>query len=129
VDVQQAITLANRLGDPALRFSSRFHLTAMNYQEVDLASVDATLGEMDHLSEQIGLPNERWQLALLTTGRLLLDGRADDAEAANERALELGNASGSPDARASAVCSPHQTTPRTLDDRRLFKISRRTRPS
>lgn len=98
VDVQQAITLANRLGDPALRFSSRFHLTAMNYQEVDLASVDATLGEMDHLSEQIGLPNERWQLALLTTGRLLLDGRADDAEAANERALELGNASGSPDA-------------------------------
>ncbi len=97
-EVQRAVTLADHLGDPALRFRSRFQLVSISYQEGDLTSVDETLGELEHLTEHIGLPTPRWQLALLRTGRLLLDGRADEAEAANERALELGNAVGSPDA-------------------------------
>lgn len=97
-EAQRAVTLADHLGDPVLRFRSRHQLPLIDYQRVDLASVDETLGELEHLSDQIGLPKPRWQLTLLTTGRLLLAGRDDDAEAANERALELGNTAGHPDA-------------------------------
>jgi class 3 adenylate cyclase/tetratricopeptide (TPR) repeat protein len=97
-EVQRAVTLADGLGDPALRFQSRFHLTSIRYAEGDLASVDTTVAELEQLADEIGLPNSRWQLALARTGRLLLSGRADEAEVANERALELGNAAGAPDA-------------------------------
>jgi tetratricopeptide (TPR) repeat protein len=44
------------------------------------------------------LPYIRWQHATLVVGRLLLAGRADQAETANERALEIGTSAGAPEA-------------------------------
>ncbi len=67
-----------------------------------MLGADAVLAEMEALTEQIGLPFQRWQLALLATGRLLLAGHADEAEAANERALELGIAASASPTRFGA---------------------------
>jgi class 3 adenylate cyclase/tetratricopeptide (TPR) repeat protein len=97
-DVERAVALADQIGDPALRFDTRYSLVWVRYQQYDLAGADAVISELKAITEQIGLPHHRWRVATLVTGRLLLAGRADEADAANEHALELGTAAGAPDA-------------------------------
>jgi len=68
------------------------------YQRADLAAADNLLTEMENLAEAVGLPHQRWQVALSRVGRTLLAGDANEAETANEQTLELGSAAGAPEA-------------------------------
>jgi class 3 adenylate cyclase/tetratricopeptide (TPR) repeat protein len=97
-DVERAVALADRIGDPVLRVDTRDRLIWARYQQCDLAAADAVIAERKAITEQIGLLNRQWNLATCVTSRLLLAGRADEAEAANEYALELGTAAGAPEA-------------------------------
>ncbi len=97
-EVERAVRMSDEIGDPVLRARIRIQLTWARYQQVDLAGADTVFGELEALTAMIGLPYQRWQVAMLATGRLLLAGQAAHADAANEHALELGLAVASPDA-------------------------------
>jgi tetratricopeptide (TPR) repeat protein len=93
-DVETAVRFADRIGDPELRARIRRQLLWARYERADIVAVDAALAESAALTEMVGLPYQRWQHAQAVTGRLLLGGHVDQAETANERALELGTAAG-----------------------------------
>ena len=97
-DTARALTMADRIDDPVLRVRIVEQIVWARYQQADVVGADIMLAEMEALNETIGLPFQRWRLATLVTGRLLLAGRFDDAETANERALELGAAAGANEA-------------------------------
>jgi class 3 adenylate cyclase/tetratricopeptide (TPR) repeat protein len=97
-DLERMVAMADRIGDPVPRARLRFHMMWARYQQADIAGTDTVLTEIEGLAEMVGLPWERWQLALLVTGRLLLGGHSDQAETANNEALELGLAANAPDA-------------------------------
>ncbi len=100
-DTEHAVAMADRIGDPVLRARIRYPMMWAQYQQADLTRADTVLTEMEALTEMVGLPHQRWQVALVTIGRSLLAGHADDAENANETALELGTAAGAPEALGS----------------------------
>ncbi|MGO9875721.1 MAG: ATP-binding protein [Acidimicrobiia bacterium] len=100
-DVERAVAIADRLGDPYLRCTTRFPLIWARYQRADLAGARTAIDDMATLADQLGLPNERWLVAQARTGGLLLAGHADDAEQANEHALELGISAGTDTALAT----------------------------
>ncbi len=93
-DVERAVAIADRLGDPYLRCTIRFPLIWARYQRADLAGARTAIDDMATLADQLGLPNELWMVAIARTGGLLLAGHADDAEQANQHALELGISAG-----------------------------------
>jgi class 3 adenylate cyclase/tetratricopeptide (TPR) repeat protein len=97
-DLERAVALADRTGDPTLRARSRFNLVWAYYQRCDMPGVDAVVMEIERIAEQVGMPHQQWQLTLLLSARSLLLGNADEADAANERALQLGTAAAREDA-------------------------------
>src|SRR5262249_46968660 len=97
-DLEHTVTLADRIGDPVLQCRARYELVWARYQQCDVAAANAIVAEVEKLVERVGLPAEQWRLVQLHTGQLLLAGRAEEAEVANERALEIGSAVGLPDA-------------------------------
>lgn len=99
-DIEAAVTIADRIGDPILRSRIRKALIWTRHERADIPGADAVLAQIAALTETVGLPYQRWDHAQLVIGRLLLAGNVDDAEPANERALELGNIAGAPDALA-----------------------------
>jgi hypothetical protein len=117
-DVEEAVAIADRTGDPVLRVRIRVHLAWARYQLCDLAGADAVLAEMRSLSETVGLPRVRYHVEQLLAGRLLLAGQADDAEVLNEQALALGMAIGAPEAMGSygAVLSRVRQVQGRLDE-------------
>jgi tetratricopeptide (TPR) repeat protein len=99
-DIERAVAIADRLGDPYLRCTTRLPLIWARYQRADLAGARTAIDDMATLADQLGLPNELWMVAIARTGGLLLAGHADDAEQANQHALELGTAAGKDEALA-----------------------------
>jgi class 3 adenylate cyclase/tetratricopeptide (TPR) repeat protein len=97
-DVERAVAIADRIGDPVLRSEIRERLIEVRYQQCDLSGADQVRAELEDVVERVGLPYGRWLLATLTSGRLMLAGRLDEAEAANEKALEIGLAAGASEA-------------------------------
>ena len=89
-DVERAVAIADRLGDPFLRCTIRFPLLWARYQRADLAAARTAIDDMATLADQLRLPHELWMVAIARAGGLLLAGHADDAEQANQHALELG---------------------------------------
>ena len=89
-DVARAGEIADRLGDPELQARIRYHQFRTLCMQTDMPGVDATIDQLGALSKTLGLPHQRWQLALLITGRLLLTGRSAETEAANDETLRLG---------------------------------------
>ncbi len=69
-----------------------------SYERVDIVGADGVLAEIEALTEKVGLPYQRWQHGQYVSGRLLLAGKAFEAETANERLLELGTAADVPQA-------------------------------
>ena len=98
VDVERAVALADGIGDPVLQARTRFILVWDRYQRCDVEGANAIIAESEEITQRAGLPHERWNVALLATGQLLLAGHVDDAEAANEQALQSGTAAAVPDA-------------------------------
>jgi tetratricopeptide (TPR) repeat protein len=99
-DTERALAIADRLGDPVLRIRIRNLMMWARYQQADIAGADAVLSEIQTLTETVGLAYLRYRHAYFVTGRLLLAGRATEAEKANERLLELGTAGDIPEAMA-----------------------------
>jgi tetratricopeptide (TPR) repeat protein len=89
-DFERAGTLADNLADPALRAASRGAIVWSRYQQADIAGVDAVLADFESLTSTLGLPGRDHVLGRFLIGRQLLAGHAGDAEATNERLLELG---------------------------------------
>jgi class 3 adenylate cyclase/tetratricopeptide (TPR) repeat protein len=110
-DIERAVAIADRLGDPYLRCTTRFPLIWARYQHADLAGARTAIHDMAMLADQLGLPNELWTVAIARTGELLLAGNADDAEQAAQHTLELGTRAGRPEALATfggALCLTRQ---------------------
>jgi tetratricopeptide (TPR) repeat protein len=100
-DVERAVAIADRLGDPYLRCTIRFPLLWSRYQRADLAGARTAIDDLATLADQLRLPKELWIVATARTGGLLLAGHADDAEQAAQHALELGISAGRPEALAT----------------------------
>ncbi len=99
-DIERAVAIADRLGDPYLRCTIRYPLTWARYQRADLAGARTAIDDMAMLADQLGLPNELWLAAIARTNGLSLAGHADDAEQANQYTLELGISAGKDEALA-----------------------------
>jgi class 3 adenylate cyclase/tetratricopeptide (TPR) repeat protein len=97
-DVERAVTIADRIGDPVQRFRIWTLLPFVRYQQTDVPGAKAALDVMEALTEELGLPECRFRTMLNVVGQLLLAGRTHDAEVANDRLLELGTAAGRPQA-------------------------------
>jgi tetratricopeptide (TPR) repeat protein len=96
-DAKRAVSIADRSGDPDLRTRARFPMMWVRYQQADVKGLDATLAEMGSIAEGAGLPYARMEHTMFRTGRLLLAGDADGADASNQRMLELGLAAEIPE--------------------------------
>ena len=97
-DIERAVAIADRVNDPVLQARIRPPLIWARYQQADITGAEAVAAELEALTEQVGLPQQHFQHALVVTGGLLRAGRLDEADAANERALELGLAANTPEA-------------------------------
>jgi class 3 adenylate cyclase/tetratricopeptide (TPR) repeat protein len=97
-DLEDAVTMADRIGDPVLRVTVRYRALWSSYQRVDLESADRRMREIQALAEEVGLPQVQYECALATTGRLLFAGDADAAEVSIDAVLKFGTAAGNPDA-------------------------------
>jgi class 3 adenylate cyclase/tetratricopeptide (TPR) repeat protein len=97
-DIERAVAIADRVGDPVLRGRVDNHLVWVRYQQADLAGSQAVTRELEALTEKVGLPHQHWQHALIVTGEMLCAGRLDEADVANERSLELGLTANAPEA-------------------------------
>jgi tetratricopeptide (TPR) repeat protein len=100
-DIERADAIADRLGDPYLRCTTRYPLIWAKYQRADLAGARTAIDDNATLADQLRTPNELWVLELARAGGLLLAGHADDAEEANQHALELAMSAGKPEALAA----------------------------
>jgi tetratricopeptide (TPR) repeat protein len=99
-DIERAVAIADRLGDPYLRCTTRYPLVWARYQHADLAGARTAIDDMATLADQLRLPNELRIVARVRTGGLLLAGHTDDAEIANQQALELSISAGKTEALA-----------------------------
>ncbi len=99
-DLNEAVDVADRVGDPVLRAKARYRAIWGAYQRADLERADRLVHEVEVLADRIGLPAVGYEAALLRTGRHLLAGDVDAAHASNERVLEFATAAGTPEALA-----------------------------
>jgi hypothetical protein len=99
-DVQEAVALADRSGDPASRFQTRFSLLIAVGVSGDFARVDRVLTEMRVILDATPLPFPIWQMGILETALLELSGDLVGAEASAERTMEYGTRTGQPEALA-----------------------------
>ncbi len=97
-DVERAVAIADRVGDPVLQGRINNHLVWVRYQQADIAGAEAVTRELEALTAKVGLPHQYYLHALIVTGRMLCAGRLDEADAANEHALELGLAANTQEA-------------------------------
>ena len=97
-DVSRAVAMADQIGDPVLRARIRFQMVWARYQQADPAGADSVVAEVGDLIEMIGLPYQRWNHAQLVTGGLLRAGLCNEADTANNEALELGMSANAPEA-------------------------------
>ncbi|MGO9875906.1 MAG: ATP-binding protein [Acidimicrobiia bacterium] len=100
-DIESAATMADGIGDPITRARICTPMMWVCYQRADIAGADTVLAKLEALADQVGLPYLRYHAAQFSAGRLLLAGRAGDAETSNERALEFGTAAAIPQSLAA----------------------------
>jgi predicted ATPase/class 3 adenylate cyclase len=93
------VALCDGIGDPALRFHA-YARRSMVLEAGDVSTWDVCLERMAELVEIAPQPSLRWVLLFTRSPRALLAGRIDEAEALADEALQVGTASGEPDARA-----------------------------
>ncbi|HEY3669413.1 MAG TPA: AAA family ATPase, partial [Acidimicrobiia bacterium] len=100
-NLEHAVGLADQLEDLHLQFTTRHYFLTVCYQACDVARAETTVDELEAIKDRSGLPQHRYDTQNTLVGRILLAGRVDDAENANERALEMGTAASAPDAFSS----------------------------
>lgn len=96
VETDEAVALADRLGNPVARIQARFNRVHACMEVGDLAETDRRLDEMEALVGQTGLPYYQWQQLIARSWRLTLSGDLAGAEAAINESLEIGTRIGAP---------------------------------
>jgi tetratricopeptide (TPR) repeat protein len=97
-DTAELITLAESVGDPALRCQAYFLRVRSAMERGDIEEFDRCLAIADQLAVELGQPTLRWTIMWPRVGRVLLAGRIGEAETLSLKSLELGQAAGEPDA-------------------------------
>ncbi|HUQ51715.1 MAG TPA: AAA family ATPase, partial [Gammaproteobacteria bacterium] len=95
---QEALTLADRLGDPVAAFWAAMNRVYAMASSVDRPAAEAALDKASALAERIGQPYLIWQARYVRSLLVLLSGDADEAERIAAEALDVAISSGQPDA-------------------------------
>ncbi len=95
------VALADRIGQPMMRFRARFNRIWSCMEVGDVDEVRRRHEEMRVLETQTGLPYFRWQVLLNEVALSTLEGDLEGAEATNAEALEIGSRIGAPEAFAA----------------------------
>jgi class 3 adenylate cyclase/tetratricopeptide (TPR) repeat protein len=94
----EALDAAQLVGDPVLQFWCGISRFITLCQAGQVAEGDVVLQLIRAISERLGQPILRWFATYFATSRALLAGDLDTAERLAMEALEIGNATGQPDA-------------------------------
>ena len=93
-----ALTRAERLGDPALLYWAAMWRYETAARSGDIDELDRCLGIHGAMSEQLGQPVFTWGHTFLQAQRAFIAGDTDRAEKLATDALQIGTESGQPDA-------------------------------
>ena len=93
----EAVSLADRLGDPALRFNASFDRAITAAEAAMPEEVERHLELAEAMAAQIADPNLLYFAATLRAGREVFTGRFVEAEATIARIMEIGTQSNQPD--------------------------------
>ena len=92
----EAVELADGLGDPGLRVVARHYSSAAAIVAGDLARARAITDELRTLAADAS-PSHAWLAEMLRVRFLAVDGALAEASAQNDRCLAIGEAQGEPD--------------------------------
>ncbi|MCA1845005.1 MAG: hypothetical protein LC792_17790, partial [Actinobacteria bacterium] len=95
----ELVGVAESLADPYLQADGGHIRFNAAFQAGLVDEADKALELAEQLVEEVGQPILRWWLAVDRAGRVLAAGRIHEAEALIARTLEIGLATGQPDAR------------------------------
>lgn len=95
---QESRRLAEQVGDPVVVFHSAQALLWAGAARADMGVFDAQLATMVDISERIGQPILQWLTRYTQAMRAAIAGDLERSEALADQALEIGLASGQPDA-------------------------------
>jgi tetratricopeptide (TPR) repeat protein len=93
-----ALTRAERLGDPALLYWAAMWRYEVASRSGDVDELDRCLAIHGQMAEQLGQPVFTWGHTFLRAQRAFIAGDIDRAEALAAEALQIGTDSGQPDA-------------------------------
>jgi tetratricopeptide (TPR) repeat protein len=96
----EAVTLAEDLGDPLVRFFTSYTRTFVSLDAAEIDQLDLELETCHRLAEQLGQPHMRWVSMMYRSWRSLHDGQVDLAETQANDALQIATDSGMPDGLA-----------------------------
>ena len=94
----EASEAAHSVDDPMLQYSCAAHLCMSLCQSGDIVGGDQCLSMAEVLAERLGQPQLLWSMAYFKSARALLDGDTEEAERLAFHALEIGTATGQPEA-------------------------------
>jgi class 3 adenylate cyclase/tetratricopeptide (TPR) repeat protein len=98
-DTGELLALADHLGDPSLRAHAACMRFGAAFQAGMFDEAERALAEQEQAVAEAGQPMNRWFLLLCRTARLVVDGHIAEAETSLNETLEIGLATGQPDAR------------------------------
>jgi len=96
----EALAIAEALDDPVARFWALFYRSIVAAEAGDRALLDACRARFPEEARATGQPMLAWVTTYAQGWQLLLEGDLEGAELHAEKALELGGATGQPDAMA-----------------------------
>jgi tetratricopeptide (TPR) repeat protein len=98
IDTNEALALAEELGDPDLLYGACLHARINAMESGDFDAAADYLARMSQLSEQLRLPALLWHTAFSQATESLRLGDTERAMKLADAALQLGQESGQPDA-------------------------------
>jgi class 3 adenylate cyclase/tetratricopeptide (TPR) repeat protein len=96
--LREAIRLADLLDDPFTQCLLAGQAAADGFRSADFDLAARSLTRMTEIAERLRLPAQLWAAAFQDAGAALVHGDPTRAEELAEKALEIGTASGQPDA-------------------------------
>ena len=98
IDVERGMELAEALGDPLVQAQMRVSAWHVYLESAELDAADDALAGLTRLADETGLAYLKWVSAMQQALRAMLRGDLAEAERLSEAALEVGSASGQPEA-------------------------------
>ena len=97
-DMAEMREIADRLGDPYLRFFAALYSSTEAFERGDRALLDSEVDTLREIADELGQPVPRWSARWIEAVKALLAGHLDRAEELVEEAAQVGSDSGQPDA-------------------------------